>query len=103
MKWTSNQLLSEAKSAIEELREWIDGGRGAPPEYVSREQLLGCLKTMFEIELNLRAGRLPEKAFRNSGMGRMIVDGWPSDFSLGNKLLEIEQAYRNLNGQSCDA
>ena|SRR5258707_15199306 len=103
MRRTRSVVLSETISAIDELREWLDGTRGSPPEYVLKAELLACLKTMFEIELNLRAENLPEKTFRKSGMGRMIVDGWPSDFPLATRLLEIEQTYARLDESTADA
>ncbi len=103
MRRSRTALLSETISAIDELREWLEGSRGSPPEYVSKADLLGCLKAMFEIELNLRAARLPENVFRNSGMGRMIVDHWPSDFPLANRLLEIEQSYAKLEESPASA
>jgi len=51
---------------------------------------------MFEIEVNLRSDRLPERPFRQSGMGRMIVDSWRGEVALANTLLAIEHDYVNL-------
>jgi hypothetical protein len=97
-------LLSESMSAIDELRQLIDGTSSTPAEHASRDQLVGCLKRLFEIELNLRAGKLPEKPFRQtSGMGRMIVDQWPPNSPLGTRLFEIEQSYVELDETRANA
>jgi hypothetical protein len=104
MKMSRDVLLSETLSAIDDLRQLLDGTSGAPAEFASRGQLVGCLKRMFEIELNLRAEKLPEKPFRQtSGMGRMIVDQWPSNSALGTRLLEIEQSYVGLHEAHANA
>lgn len=44
----------------------------------------------------LRSGKLPQKANRKSGIGRLIVDEWPMDSQLGNQILDALSAYHTF-------
>lgn len=55
----------------------------------------------FQIDLEtileqLQDNKLPPRDKRKLGIGYTIIDSWDGDRELGNLLLSVEQAYRNL-------
>lgn len=63
----------------------------SPPPQLSeiREEMQGIIHM-------LRSGKLPQKANRKSGIGRLIVDEWRMDSRIGNQILEALSAYYAL-------
>jgi hypothetical protein len=95
-----DDLISQVRDAQASIRVYLDGPDGDWPNKISRIDLAKCLGRMRKIDEELTSGPLPAKTDRKSGMGRMIVDCWPMDFELGDRLLGIEQAYVKLDERS---
>ncbi|MCD5969894.1 hypothetical protein KDX24_01375 [Pseudomonas sp. CDFA 550] len=64
--------------------------------FTTNEQL-EQFKAVLDVTLNkIILGSVPEKSDRNLGLARIIVDQWPYEFGLGIKIVEAEQAYKDL-------
>ncbi|UXZ99039.1 hypothetical protein K3169_00710 [Pseudomonas phytophila] len=64
--------------------------------FTTNEQL-EQFKAVLDVTLiKIIFGSVPEKSDRNLGLAKIIVDKWPYEFSLGIKIVEAEQAYKDL-------
>jgi hypothetical protein len=95
-----DDLISQVRDAQASIQVYLEGAESDLPKRISRIDLVKCLERMRKIDEELTNGSLPAKADRKSGMGRMIVDCWPMDFELGDKLISAEQAYVNFDERS---
>jgi hypothetical protein len=95
-----DDLISHVRDAQASIRVYLEGANRDLPNKISRVDLEKCLERMRKIDEELMNGSLPAKADRKSGMGRMIVDCWPMDFELGDRLISAEQAYVNFDERS---
>lgn len=92
---TNDRAIALANKAISELEPYLNSAKPLR-EGMTRGQLATCrahLGTMLE---QLQSGKLPPKASRVGGMGRMIADSWPFNERLGDFLSEAELAYSKL-------
>ncbi len=84
-----DKTLKFLEHAVTLLDEEIQSTRPvAPPAQLSkiREEMQAIIHV-------LQSGKLPQKANRKSGIGRLIVDEWPMDSRIGNQILEALSAY----------
>lgn len=59
------------------------------------DQLGACRSTLRTYLSSLEEGALPPKRERAEALGRLIVDSWPFEMSLGQVILQAERAWRN--------
>jgi hypothetical protein len=95
-----NDLISQVRDAQASIQVYLDGADRDLPNKISRIDLAKCLERMRKIDEEFTNGSLPAKTDRKSGMGRMIVDCWPMDFELGDRLISVEQAYVDFDERS---
>lgn len=85
-----NKKKHKAKIAIETALMALDdsyaelGQKG-----ISHAQIKGIIVNLKEMLGDLEAGKVPV----NRGLGRVIVDSWPIESSVGIKIIEAEQLY----------
>jgi hypothetical protein len=95
-----DDLISQVRDAQASIQVYLDGTDRDLPSKISRIDLAKCLERMRKIDEEFTNRSLPAKTDRKSGMGRMIVDCWPMDFELGDRLISVEQAYVDFDERS---
>lgn len=83
-----SQLVRKALMAADEKLQ-----RGDTDDFPGLEIVRTRLKEMLE---SLEAEKLPDRANRNRGIGRIVIDSWPLDSELGELVTEAEQAYIDI-------
>lgn len=61
------------------------------------EQVEIMLKQVAIMRAQVESRAVPPVEGRIRGMARMVVDSWPMDSALGDRLISIEQAYLKLS------
>jgi hypothetical protein len=62
----------------------------------NRTTLNSFLTHLVKISKEIESGNTSPKNERESYMGRLIVDSWPFDHLLGEKIIDAEQSYLRL-------
>ncbi|RMR01006.1 hypothetical protein ALP94_01432 [Pseudomonas savastanoi pv. glycinea] len=92
----SEKAVRKIEMAIQAITEEIMRNKNNALLFTTNEQL-EQFKAVLEATLNkIILGSVPEKSDRNLGLARIIVDQWPYEFGLGVKVVEAEQAYKDL-------
>lgn len=63
------------------------------PEGITEIQLRKCEKQLRSMLNDLETNTYTRKEYRETGMGRMIIDSWPLSSSIGEAILGAEMAY----------
>lgn len=88
--------MDKALNLLERAISLLDKEIQSPSPVAPPPQLSKIREEMQAIIHMLRSGKLPQKANRESGIGRLIVDEWPMDSRIGNQILEALSAYYAL-------
>lgn len=92
----SEKAVQKIEIAVQAIAEEIMRNKNNALLFTTNEQL-EQFKAVLDSTLNkINLGSVPEKSDRNLGLARIIVDQWPYEFSLGIKIVEAEQAYKDL-------
>ena len=92
----SKNAVQKIEIAIQAITEEVMRNKNNSLSFTTNEQL-EKFKAVLEAALNKTSlGSVPEKSDRNLGLARVIVDQWPYEFGLGIKIVEAEQAYKDL-------
>ncbi len=92
----SEKAVQEIEIAIQAITEKVMRNSNDMLSFTTNEQL-EKFKAVLDATLNkINLGSVPEKSDRNLGLAKIIVDQWPYEFSLGIKIVEAEQAYKDL-------
>jgi hypothetical protein len=92
----SKNAVQKIEIAIQAITEEIMRNKNNALLFTTNEQL-ERFKAVLDATLNkIIIGSVSEKSDRNLGLARIIVDQWPYEFGLGIKIVEAEQAYKDL-------
>lgn len=92
----SEKTVQKIEIAIQAITEEIMRNKNNSLLFTTNEQL-EKFKAVLDSTLNkMNLGSAPEKSDRNLGLTGIILDQWPYEFSLGIKIVEAEQAYKDL-------
>ncbi|WP_231670293.1 hypothetical protein [Pseudomonas quasicaspiana] len=92
----SEKAVQKIEVATQAITEEIMRNKNNALLFTTNEQL-EQFKAVLDVTLNkIILGSVPEKSDRNLGLARIIVDQWPYEFGLGIKIVEAEQAYKDL-------
>jgi len=92
----SEKAVQKIEIAVQAIAEEIMRNKNNSLSFTTNEQL-EQFKAVLAATLNkINLGSVPEKSDRNLGLAKVIVDQWPYDFGLGVKVVEAEQAYKDL-------
>lgn len=89
--------VDQAKASVQSALEGVNAAllQGIGDEYMRNN--LKRFKTILEEMLSaMVSGKLPPPETRNRGMGRVIVDSWPSDSRLGELIIKAEDSYQEI-------
>lgn len=91
-----NEAKNDISKAISLLVDHLSGEDESSIKEVPEQQkkiVLGRLKDMLEA---LDSGVLPEKYDRNLGISRLVVDSWPFDSQVSEKVVRAEKSFINV-------
>lgn len=92
----SKNAVQKIEIAIQAIADEIIRNKNNALLFTTNEQL-EQFKAVLDAALNkIVLGSVPEKSDRNLGLAKIIVAQWPYEFSLGVKVVEAEQAYKDL-------
>ena len=92
----SKNAVQKIEIAIQAIADEIIRNKNNALWFTTNEQL-EQFRAVLDTTLNkINLGSVPEKSDRNLGLAIIIVDQWPYEFSLGIKIVEAEQAYKDL-------
>ena len=92
----SKNAVQKIEIAIQAIADEIIRNKNNALLFTTNEQL-EQFRAVLDTTLNkINLGSVPEKSDRNLGLAIIIVDQWPYEFSLGIKIVEAEQAYKDL-------
>lgn len=86
------KVIALTKDALSELDNTITSNYNKYPH----SHLVKFKHYLEEMLKELNFTQLPSKSFRNKGMGHVIVDSWPLNSVLGDKIISAENAYLDL-------
>ena len=92
----SEKAVRKIEMAIQAITEEIMRNKNNALLFTTNEQL-EQFKAVLDTTLNkINLGGVPDKNDRNLGLARIIADQWLYEFGLGIKIVEAEQAYKDL-------
>lgn len=92
----SEKTVQKIEIAIQAITEEMMRNSNNTLSFTTNEQL-ERFKSVLALTLNrINIGSVSEKSDCNLGLAKIIVDQWPYEFSLGIKIVEAEQAYKDL-------
>lgn len=87
------QATKLVKSAIDDLGRELSGSPDPKLANVPKAQKVAFKEKLQKMYDTLKSGSLPEKNQRNFGLSHAVVDGWPFDSKLAEKIAKAERAF----------
>jgi hypothetical protein len=92
-----NKFIKEIKQTIDEVKIVLEKRQKGIQGDGSIDQLQMILQNLERIMYEVISGNVPPKINRMSSMGWFITDSWSLSSPLGEKIIEIEHKYKELN------
>lgn len=90
------QLAHELQLVEAELQAEAEKKRLGQPALGAGKQIEIMLTQISVMRQQIESRSFPPADARVRGMARIVVDSWPMDSSLGDRIIAIEQAYLKL-------